>query len=220
MTIAEIYKLCDDIGCLNFSTWNGREIVSRIAHFFAHDDEGIYLRTMNTKPFYTQLKEHGLLSISGMYPKTQVSHDQKGLPYFVPGYAIRFSGEVRELDITQVEQKAKINDNFVVAMHDIEKYPATKVFVLHKAHGDVFDYDFELSKRDHKLLRIPFAYGGAELEPLGLHITEDCISCGACMEACTFSAINQGDIYSIIGNRCDECGNCVEVCPVNAIALR
>jgi uncharacterized pyridoxamine 5'-phosphate oxidase family protein len=50
MEMNEIYGHFDKIGCLSFSTWNGGEIISRIAHFFAYDDDGIYFRTMNTKP--------------------------------------------------------------------------------------------------------------------------------------------------------------------------
>lgn len=52
LTIPEVYDLFDQIGCCSFATLDGRGGVdSRIAHFFACDEEGLYLRTMDVKPF-------------------------------------------------------------------------------------------------------------------------------------------------------------------------
>lgn len=220
MEIKEIYEHFDRIGSLSFSTWTGSDIETRIAVFFACDDDGIYLRTMNVKPFYRQLTQFKRLSVCGMYPRTQLEHDEKNLPHFIPGYTIRISGDVRELTMNEIEEKAKTDPNFNVAVHDIKKYPATKIFVLYKANGEVFDFDFEMKNRDHKLLRTAFAYGGAAPNPAGLKINDNCIGCGACEKVCTFKAITAGTPYRISGERCDECGNCYGVCPANAIELR
>ena len=220
MQIKEIYDLCDKVGCMTFATWTGTEVKTRIAHLFAYDDDGIYFRTMNTKPFYEQLTSHKTLSICGMYPQTQIEHDDNNLPYFVPGYTIRMTGEVRKLSLPEIENKASSDRNFNVAVYDIKKYPSTKIFVLYKASGEVFDYDFGMRNRDHKLLRTAFAFGGAQLELAGLRINDNCIGCGACEEVCTYKAVVAGTPYSIVGERCDECGNCNEVCPTGAIELR
>ena len=40
MTLQEIYECFDRVGCVVFSTRDGDGIESRIAHFFAWDDEG------------------------------------------------------------------------------------------------------------------------------------------------------------------------------------
>jgi ferredoxin len=220
MDIKEIYEYCDKVGCLSFSTWNGREVVSRIAGFFAFDDSGLYFLTMNVKPFYKQMIEYKTLSVCGMYPKTQVEIDENNLPFFIPGYTIRITGEVRELSLDEVEEKAKSNKDFNVAVHDIKKYPATKILVLYNGSGEVYDYDYGMRKRDHKLIRTAFAFGGAPLKPAGLRINENCTGCGACKEACTFKAIDEGTPYTIRRERCDECGNCYGVCPAGAISLR
>lgn len=58
---------------------------------------------------------------------------------------------------------------------------------------------------------------------MAYHITEECISCGACEPECPNEAITEGDILFIIDpDRCTECvgsfesSRCAEVCPVDA----
>ena len=64
-------------------------------------------------------------------------------------------------------------------------------------------------------------------------ITDECISCSACVEECEQNAIfNAGDSYSINGEEkaaisedhtyiapelCEDCGDCKDVCAVDAI---
>ena len=59
---------------------------------------------------------------------------------------------------------------------------------------------------------------------MALLITEECINCDLCPEACPNQAINMGDeIYQIDTARCTECvghydePSCVAVCPVECI---
>ncbi len=48
-------------------------------------------------------------------------------------------------------------------------------------------------------------------------INDDCISCGACADACPVSAITEGDgKYVIDADTCVDCGTCAETCPVGA----
>lgn len=218
MKIKEIYNYIDKIGCLSFSTIENGYVQSRIAHFFAFDDEGLYFRTMITKPFYHQLKENGNITVCGMYPSTQLlEHKEDGSPNFPAGYTFRLTGDTKELTLEEIQLKAKTNPDFKIATYDINKYPATRCFGISKAKGEIFDYDFELEKRNHKLLRKRFSFGGMTHNNAGCIITDKCIGCGKCYEVCTFKAIEKGSKYKIIGERCDECGSCYVACPVEAI---
>ena len=134
LTIPEVYDLFDQIGCCSFATLDGRGGVdSRIAHFFACDEEGLYLRTMDVKPFYRQLVEGGKLSVCGEKTAAPCSWDDDNMPHFQPGFMVRVSGDVRLLTREEVTEKAAANPQFNVAIYDINKYPETRVLVLHSA---------------------------------------------------------------------------------------
>lgn len=216
MTIKEIFEHFDQIGCCTFATIDGAYPETRIAHFLVYDDEGIYFMTMNTKPFYRQLTATGKVSVCGLYAKADVHATADGGLHFDPGYFIRITGDVRE--VTMDEIRAKNNPAFSYCIEDHERYPSMIAFVLYRAKGEIYDYDFDKEHRDHKLERERFSFGGMELEKAGLTITDKCIGCGKCAKSCSFAAIEQdGKQYRINGHRCDECGNCVINCPAGAI---
>ncbi len=218
MTIQEIYEKFNNIGCLSFATVdeNGTP-ESRIAHLRAYDDEGIYFMTMFTKDFYKQMKSNGKISICGLNAKTQVEHGEYGLPVFDTGYAIRMTGNIKEVSIEEI--KSKNNPLFDMCIKDAQIYQAMIVLCITDGYGDVFDYDFEKVSRDNKLQREYFAYNDAKKKYKGLKINqEQCISCGLCKVKCSFLAIKEeNSVYSIDKYCCDECGDCYINCPVKAI---
>ena len=220
MEIAEIYDKFDKIGCLTFATIDKDTPQTRIAHLFAYDGEGLYFRTMITKAFYDQLKKTQKVSICGMFPKTAVSHDEHGMPYFSPGYTIRATGDVREIPLEELKRKARGNEMFLLGVKDIERYPAMTTFCLHSAWGEVYDFDFEMEHRPHKLLRTGFSFGGKPIPFRGVRISGECIACGSCGEGCSFKAIDQKeDKFFIDPTRCDVCGDCYVICPTGAVEI-
>lgn len=49
-------------------------------------------------------------------------------------------------------------------------------------------------------------------------ISDDCLACGACADACPVEAIVAGDgKYVIDADKCIDCGSCASTCPAEAI---
>ena len=216
MKIEEIYKHFDKIGSCTFATVNGKYPETRIAHFLTFDENGLYFETMNTKPFYKQLKETGTVSVCGLSSNPNVETDEKGNPIFAPGYFIRVSGNVQEFTIEEAKNKSDARFNFFI--EDNKRYHTITGFCLNRFHGEIYDFDFEKENRDYKLLRERFSFGNFHLINAGLTISEECIGCGNCFKQCTFNAIEKvGKKYKINGSRCDECGSCFLSCPTHAI---
>jgi hypothetical protein len=123
MEIKQIFEYAEKIGFLTFSTIEDGCVHSRIAHFYAADADGLYLRTMFIKPFYRQMIKTGKLTVCGMYPATKITgYDENGVPDFDPGYTLRIAGDVRELSEDEVQRKAENNSQFKISLFDMTKY--------------------------------------------------------------------------------------------------
>lgn len=70
------------------------------------------------------------------------------------------------------------------------------------------------------IFRESYTVGQGQAKPKGYTITEACVSCGACVEACPQRAITLGAPSVIHQEHCLHCGNCVEHCPVAAVIPR
>jgi ferredoxin len=52
-------------------------------------------------------------------------------------------------------------------------------------------------------------------------ITDDCASCGTCIDECASGAISEVDgTYVIDPDACSECGACADACGVEAIVVK
>ena len=113
MNIEEIYKCFDKIGSCIFATVAGKYPETRIAHFSTFDENGLYFETMNTKPFYKQLKETDTVSVCGLSSNPNVETDNEGNPIFATGYFIRVSGDVRAFTIEEAKNKCDARFDFL-----------------------------------------------------------------------------------------------------------
>lgn len=49
-------------------------------------------------------------------------------------------------------------------------------------------------------------------------VSDDCVKCGACVNACPVEAITEGDTkYQVNADTCIDCGACEADCPTGAI---
>ena len=49
--------------------------------------------------------------------------------------------------------------------------------------------------------------------------TDNCVACGACIDACPEGAIIEtASVYSIVAEKCVDCGACESTCPNGAIS--
>ncbi|WP_291327424.1 4Fe-4S binding protein [Desulfovibrio sp. UCD-KL4C] len=222
MNLEGIYETIAKIGHLTCTTLKDATMYSRIIGFCGSDNDGIYFLTMTVKPFYRQLKANPQVSLCGIYPSARKEGKNKvGQPYTRPGFFLRITGEAREITQDEVHEKAASGSELhKYALEDIERYPAMRLFCIFKGKGELYDYDFEMENRDHKLLRERFAFGGETFNTSGARIDPaKCIACGECFEVCSFKAIEPGDVYRVRNERCDECGSCILACPHEAIDL-
>ena len=220
MEMKELYKRIEEIGCFTFSTISeSGEVHSRIAHFNGFDENGLYLRTMVTKPYYRQLIKTGKLTVCGMTDSRVLSHNDDGSTNFPPSYTLRLVGKVKNVPDEVIKERAQKNKMLLTAVQDMERYPMMQGanFIMYAAKGEIYDVDFDLINRDHKLKRERFSFGGIKFNEAGPQINNNCIACGLCMESCTFKAIEAGDVYKINPKRCDDCGDCINVCKFDAI---
>lgn len=218
----DVQQALEKIGSVSITTLDKETMHSRIISICGSDHEGIYFLTMYVKPFYRQLKKNPQVSLCGIYPSSQkTGKNSAGQPTWAPGFTLRITGDVREILEEEVRKKAEAGSEIhTYFLEDGARYPAIRFFCIHKGKGELFDFDFELENRDHKLLRTRFAFGGETVNEAGARIDPDaCIACGDCFDVCTFKAIIPGEPYQVDGTRCDECGSCFEVCPKDAVSL-
>lgn len=53
---------------------------------------------------------------------------------------------------------------------------------------------------------------------MAMKVTDACVNCGACEDACPVGAISAGDsIHVVDADACLDCGACKDTCPTGAI---
>lgn len=168
---------------------------SRIINIMIAADEGMYIVTSKGKPFYRQLAASGQIALSAMCPDSQ---------------SLKFWGRVKIADKKWVDRVFEENPGMNEVYPGDTRY-ILDAFLIYEGTGEWFDL------LNYPINRESFSYGMPE-EKAGYQITEDCIGCGSCLEACPQKCITKkGDIYHIEAMHCLQCGACREVCPADAV---
>jgi len=186
------FALLKQIRTVALATINGDRPAVRFMHISAIQDGKLYFLTPRGKPVYHQIKNTPTIAISGMTPDHIV---------------VRVEGSVTFMkDRTFLERLIANKEGMYAGKTDI-----LEMFVMEGGTGEIFDLSSDLPGR------MPFSFGNARIVERGYRITDSCIACGTCIDACTCHAISKGEIYRIHAIRCLHCGRCYEKCPERAI---
>lgn len=168
---------------------------ARIINVMLARSDGMYIVTSRGKPFHRQLVQTGRIALAAMCPDCQ---------------SLKFTGKLRVVDKTWVDQVFEENPGMNQVYPGQSRY-ALDAFHIYEGEGEWFDL------LNYPINRERFAFGGAEPEPVGFVIGEECIGCGACAEGCPQKCIAPGAPYAIAPEHCLQCGLCAETCPVSAV---
>lgn len=185
-----------EVKSVTFSTVNGGEPASRIIDVMLVDDDGLYFVTARGKAFYQQLEAVPIVALSAI-TKDWV--------------AVRLVGDVRKVEDRDLVDRVFEANPMMKDIYPGEKRDILDGFHVYRGRGELFELSSSTPARQR------FAFGGAEARPYGYRITDNCIGCGACADACPEGIISKGDPYVIAQAHCLECGRCADVCPVDAI---
>ncbi|RDB70118.1 4Fe-4S binding protein [Eggerthella sinensis] len=163
----------------------------------------LYFVAARGKAFYADVMRTRFVAIVGQSPDFRTC---------------RLRGAVEHPD-DEVEQHRLVDRIFELNPSMQELYPGDsryvlEAFYLQDAQGEYFDLS------GTPIVRVPFALGSAREAVAGFVITDRCVGCGTCAEACPEQCIATGSPYEIAQVHCLRCGRCAEVCPHDAIERR
>ena len=163
----------------------------------------LYFVAARGKAFYADVMRTRFVAIVGQSPDFRTC---------------RLRGAVEHPD-DEAEQHRLVDRIFELNPSMQELYPGDsryvlEAFYLQDAQGEYFDLS------GTPIVRVPFALGSAREAVAGFVITDRCVGCGTCAEACPEQCIAEGSPYEIAQVHCLRCGRCAEVCPHDAIERR
>jgi ferredoxin len=70
-----------------------------------------------------------------------------------------------------------------------------------------------------KPLKKTFGRAFAKMPGVDISVTEACVGCGKCVEACMFGGVTLEGDMAVLNEECRACGRCAEICPSKALQL-
>ncbi len=168
------------------------------------DAHGLYFLTAKGKNVYNRLVKRQYLALTAIKGQSTMT-----------SIAVSIRGKVKVIGATYLSRLLDKNKYMYEIYPTEESRKALTVFQIYEGAGEWFD----LSKKP--IERASFVFGGADELKEGYFITENCIGCGTCIDACPQHCINSENIpYQIEQEHCLHCGNCMDACPNQAIQKR
>lgn len=168
------------------------------------DENGLYFLTAKGKAFYTRLKAHDTVSITGFHGKDTMSSK-----------SVTVRGRVRELGGDLLPEIFKVNPYMAEIYPDEKSRAVLTVFQVYEGEGEFFD----LSAKP--IFRESFAFGGMKEQARGYFVIDKCIGCKLCYSVCPQKCIDiTAKPARIEQAHCLHCGRCAEICPARAIEKR
>lgn len=193
-------KKLEYVGVLSFATIGaGGEPQIRCISAVHYEKDSFYFFTARGKEFCRQLLTNGRIQV---------------MAYTRYKEMIRVSA--RAVPVPESEQKKYVDIIFDEQPYLSNVYPGDTrqigiVFAVHDMRIEYFNLGV------NPIFREQYILGKGKAEPKGYTITENCIGCGRCVEACPQRCIEKGRPYRIMKEHCLHCGSCFERCPVQAV---
>ncbi len=172
---------------------------TRIIDMMLYDEKGVYFLTAKGKVFYDEICKQKYIALSG-------TKDRK---------AISLKGKVKNIGKEKLDEIFEKNE-YMKKIYPKDTRDALEVFVIYEAEGEYFDIS-----NPSKIVRDSFVIGDRDEVRRGYFVTDKCIGCGSCLQACPQNCILMREDKAFIDkNHCLHCGRCISVCPVGAIERR
>ena len=172
----------------------------RIIDVMAVTRDRLYFLAPRGKAFRDDVMREGFVAVVGQTLDYRTCR--------IRGRAVRPEGE--DAQHALVDAIFELNPSMNLLYAGDARY-ICDVFYIENGEGEYFDLG------QSPMFRNPFKIGGKPNVLGTFLVTDACIGCGACAEACPEKCIAKGDPYVIDQSHCLRCGICLEACPVQAI---